>query len=473
MTFHIRPAVRHVLCDTVTPVVVFLRLRDRYPNCALLESAEYQPKAHCSTYIGVNPIAEFMVSCGEIRERFPDGTKCITTVGSPAEVLPRFKAFVNSFEVKTDPEYAFLSNGLFGYVAYDGVRYFEDIEFKAAEDDARQIPDLRYSLYQFIIAIDHYRDQMYLIENQYCPGGAAPTSNQLERLQYEIEHLDFPSYSFTRRGEETSNFTDEEHAGMIEACKRHIRRGDVFQIVPSRRYRQPFEGDDFAVYRALRSINPSPYLFYFDFGSYRIFGSSPEAELLIEGRKATIHPIAGTYRRTGDVPEDERAIARLREDPKENAEHVMLVDLARNDLSKHCEAVHVESFKEVHQYSHVIHLVSRVTGTMNSDVSPVDLLADTFPAGTLSGAPKYRAMQLIDEYERGRRYFYGGAIGILAFNGSCTHAIMIRSFLSKNNVLFSQAGGGVVADSVPQSEVDEVKNKLGALKLALKKAEEL
>ncbi len=471
MKYTLKPAIRHVLCDTVTPVVVYLRLRDTYPNCVLLESAEYQPREHCSTYIGVNSIAEFRISGRDVFERYPDGRKVDDRLSQPAEGLQRLARFVSAFEAETPKEYRFLSNGLFGYLSYDAVQFFEDLELKAQRDEAREIPEIHYSLYQFVIAINHYKNEMFLIENR--PAGSSAGDDGLDRLQYQIEHLDFPAYRFRLEGDEKSNFSDEEHAEMIEACKRHIYRGDVFQIVPSRRYQQPFSGDDFAVYRALRSINPSPYLFYFDYGSYRIFGSSPEAELLIENRMATIHPIAGTYRRSPSPEEDKEAIERLRRDPKENAEHVMLVDLARNDLSKHCEKVYVESFKEVHIYSHVIHLVSRVTGSLYPSVGAVDLLADTFPAGTLTGAPKYRAMQLIDHFERGRRYFYGGAIGILGFNGSCAHAIMIRSFLSKNNVLFYQAGGGVVADSVPASEVQEVKNKLGALKQAMVMAEEL
>ena len=244
-------------------------------------------------------------------------------------------------------------------------------------------------------------------------------------------------------------------------------------MVLSRRFSQDFKGDEFNVYRALRSINPSPYLFYYDYSTYRIFGSSPEAQMVVHEGIAEIHPIAGTFRRTGDDIKDQELAIKLLEDPKENAEHIMLVDLARNDLSKNCHEVKVTNYKEVQFFSHVIHLVSKVTGAINAGVSGYQIFADTFPAGTLSGAPKYRALQLIDEYEPTTRSFYGGGLGMIKLNGDLNHAIIIRSFLSKNNKLYYQAGAGIVIDSNPESELQEVHNKLAALKKALEMSESL
>ena len=246
----------------------------------------------------------------------------------------------------------------------------------------------------------------------------------------------------------------------------------MFQIVLSRRFIQRYEGDDFRLYRALRSINPSPYLFYFDFGSFRIFGSSPETHCRIEGGKAYIDPIAGTAKRTGDSEADRKAAEYLRNDPKENAEHVMLVDLARNDLSRNCHNVKVDFYKDLQYYSHVVHLVSRVSGELDmagtgDGADTVKTFLDTFPAGTLSGAPKVRAMQLIAEYEPHRRGPYGGCIGYIGLNGSLNQAITIRTFVSRNGELTFQAGGGIVAKSDVEYELQEVNNKLAALRKAI------
>ena len=274
-------------------------------------------------------------------------------------------------------------------------------------------------------------------------------------------------YDFRAVGEVISPLTDEEHKANIRRGIAHCKRGDVFQIVLSRRFIQQYEGDDFKLYRALRSINPSPYLFYFDFGGFRIFGSSPETHCRIEGRRAYIDPIAGTTRRTGDAEADSKAAELLRKDPKENAEHVMLVDLARNDLSRNCHGVKVDFYKDMQYYSHVIHLVSRVSGELDEHADPILAFFDTFPAGTLSGAPKVRAMQLISEYEPHNRGAYGGCIGFIGFNGNLNQAITIRTFVSRNGELWFQAGGGIVAKSNEEYELQEVNNKLGALRKAI------
>jgi anthranilate synthase component 1 len=339
---------------------------------------------------------------------------------------------------------------------------------KKEERNSREIPTMQYHIYRYIIAIDHFKNELYIVKNQ---SDFETESHSLEKIEYLINNKNFPEYHFQIKGEETSNLTNEGFVELIETMKKHIFRGDVFQIVPSRAFATPFSGDEFNVYRALRSINPSPYLFYFDYGNFKIFGSSPEAQLTIKNNTATIYPIAGTFKRSGNDVEDKLLAEKLERDPKESAEHVMLVDLARNDLSRHCNNVKVKAYKEVQYYSHLIHLVSKVEGTIMPGVNPFNIVADTFPAGTLSGAPKYRAMQLIDEYENQKRSFYSGAIGFMGFNGDFNHAIMIRSFLSKNNVLNYQAGAGIVADSDPISELNEVNHKIAALRSALKMAE--
>lgn len=471
-TFSFQCRVVQSLADTITPVSIYLRLRDLFPCSILLESADYKPHERCFSYICCHPVASFRVQDEEIHQSFPDHTQSTTPISSRHDVSLALKQFSQQFQAHIDPAFDFLNNGLFGFVSYDAIRYFEDLEI--SQPPALAIPDIHYNVFRYIIAIDHYKNELFLLENQLdLPDAPASDEPDLETLAYLIAHKDFPSYSFHLQGAETSNFSDDEYIEAVEFCKRHIARGDIFQIVPSRKFSQSFLGDEFNVYRALRSINPSPYLFYFDYGSFKIFGSSPEAQLVVQDQQASLYPIAGTYKRTGDQNADLQAAEALKEDPKENAEHVMLVDLARNDLSKHCENVHVAAFKEIQLYSHVIHLTSRVSGTLMPQADAIDMLGDTFPMGTLSGAPKHRAMQLLDEVERGRRGPYGGAIGCLGFDGSCNHAIIIRSFVSQQNSLHCQAGGGVVADSIPENERQEVNNKLRALKHALSMAQEI
>lgn len=473
-TVSLRCVVRKRLADTITPVSVYLRLRDLFPQSFLLESTDNQPNEKSLSYICCDPIASFKVHNERIQTRWPTGVSECQPIEKRSDVAQALQAFVGSFDSDLSSEYSFLNNGLFGYIAFDAIRYFEDIELQDVVDDVRDIPDVLYHAFRYILAIDHYRNELYILENQPIMKGKPQSSlHSLESLLYWIENKDFPTYAFSTTGDITSNFEDEAYKEVVQRCKKHVFRGDVFQVVPSRRFSQDFRGDEFNVYRSLRSINPSPYLFYFDCGSFKIFGSSPEAQLIVKEGEARLFPIAGTYRRTGDAAVDEAAIQRLAQDPKENAEHVMLVDLARNDLSKHCVDVHVERYKEIQRYSHVIHLTSQVKGQMCKGATAIDLLADTFPMGTLSGAPKYRALEVINSVERGRRRVYGGAIGVLAFDGSCNHAIIIRSFLSQGQTLFWQAGGGVVAESNPEDELQEVKNKLGALKAALEASQML
>ena len=456
-----------MLADTVTPVSIFLKIRDKFSNSILLESSDYHSNENSISYICFDPIAKFEVAKGEVIKEYPDKSHEVVTITKGKDVLDALQSFTKAFDGETDG-FGFGSNGLFGYIAYDAVRYFEDVEVKDYDSDERRIPDILYHVYRYIIAINHFKDELYIF--QHCLEGEANSLSSIETL---INNKNFAAYRFTTKGEETSNFDDATFLKVIQKGVDHCHRGDVFQIVLSRKFAQEFEGDEFNVYRALRSINPSPYLFYFDYGSFKIFGSSPEAQIVIKDRKASIHPIAGTFRRTGNDQQDEELAKKLFDDPKENSEHVMLVDLARNDLSRNGSNVHVEKFKEIQFYSHVIHLVSKVVGEIQSNSSTLQLVADTFPAGTLSGAPKHMAMQLINRYENDNRGFYGGAIGFLGFNGEFNHAIIIRSMLSKNNKLFFQAGAGVVAKSVIESELNEVNNKLLAVRTAINRAKEI
>jgi anthranilate synthase component 1 len=355
---------------------------------------------------------------------------------------------------------------LFGYTSFDAVQFFDTIRLSKKSSLAASIPLMRYRLYQYVIAINHFKDELIICENSIK--GIDSDLNLVESL---IRSKDVPVFPFKIANEETSSMTDSDYMEMVKKGIRHCYRGDVFQIVLSRRFEQRFTGDEFNVYRTLRNINPSPYLFYFDYGDYKLMGSSPESQLIISNGKAVVHPIAGTFMRTGDDLIDAELAEKLLGDPKENAEHVMLVDLARNDLSRLCDQVFVSSYKKINYYSHVIHMVSEVTGSVKPQTNPFELLAVTFPAGTLSGAPKFKAMELIDEFEPTARGYYGGCIGFMGFDGSCNHAIMIRTLLSRNNTLVYQAGAGIVAASKPESELLEVGNKLNALKSAIRKAE--
>jgi anthranilate synthase component 1 len=464
MKFKLKTHYKKILSDTITPVSVYLKVRDKYPNSILLESSDYHGNENSFSYICCNPIASIAVKDGSVEEQFPDGSSETTVASGRVNVSDLIHRFSQKFETE-EQKFKFINKGLFGYISYDAVQYFEDIEITKKED--LDIPDIYYAVYQNIIAINHFNNEAYIFSHAY----SAPDNT--EELHQLISTKNFASYSYRNQDDESSNLSDREFMDQVELAKKHCFRGDVFQLVLSRRFSQGFKGDEFNVYRALRSVNPSPYLFYFDYGNFKIFGSSPEAQLVVSDGKAEIHPIAGTFRRTGDDEKDLEVAKSLSEDEKENAEHVMLVDLARNDLSRNGENVKVERYKEIQFFSHVIHLVSKVTGEKYPETPTFQVVADTFPAGTLSGAPKHRAMQLIDTYEKNNRTFYGGAIGFMDFEGNFNHAIIIRSFLSKNHRLYYQAGAGIVAKSEAESELQEVYNKLGALKKALELAEKV
>lgn len=458
--FKYKTASRTILADLYTPVGVYMRLRDLYPQSALMECSDYHDANNSRSFIGICPIASVAISHGEAICNYPDGSRTVRAVNDNYRVDMAINDFLDRFDVTGD--YADVC-GLYGYTSFNAVRYFEHIGVKDATADKNDAPDMLYILYRDIIMFDHFNNRLTVI--------TLGDGEEIDLILKAMNKDNIRSYGFHPVGETTSPLTDEEHKANIRRGIAHCLRGDVFQIVLSRRFVQRYEGDDFKLYRALRSINPSPYLFYFDFGGFRIFGSSPETHCRIEGRRAYIDPIAGTTRRTGDAETDRRNAEYLRNDPKENAEHVMLVDLARNDLSRNCHGVKVDFYKDMQYYSHVIHLVSRVSGELDAGADPVKAFIDTFPAGTLSGAPKVRAMQLISEYEPHCRGAYGGCIGFIGLNGSLNQAITIRTFVSRNGELWFQAGGGIVAKSDEEYELQEVNNKLGALRKAIMMAE--
>ena len=456
---------RKILGDLNTPVSVYLRVRDAYPQSALMESSDYHDRKNARSFICLHPIASVSVEHGMGICRFPDGNQTQQPITQSHNTAQCINQFLNSFQVSGElSKYC----GLYGYTSFNAVRYFENIPVKDETQSKNDAPDLLYILYKVYIMFDHFNNELTLIE--LLEDGEEDDLDQLER---DVNSRPYQAFDFRPVGEPQSTLTDDEHRANIRRGIQHCLRGDVFQIVLSRRFRQRYEGDDFKLYRALRSVNPSPYLFYMDFGGFRIFGSSPETHCRIEEGKAYIDPIAGTTKRTGNADQDRQNAIYLQNDPKENAEHVMLVDLARNDLSRNCHGVQVDFYKDMQFYSHVIHLVSRVSGQLNEGADPVQTFIDTFPAGTLSGAPKVRAMQLISEYEPHCRGAYGGCVGSIGFNGYINQAITIRTFVSRNNELWFQAGGGIVAKSDVEYELQEVNNKLGALRKAISIAEKL
>ena len=463
--FKLHTTFKTILADTITPVSVYLKIRDKFPNSILLESSDYHASDNSFSYICCNPIASFKVENNLITTHFPDGSNEKKAIETNSSVTNEITQFMQKFEV-SDLDLKFANNGLFGYTSYDAVRYFEKIEINP-KDNKLAIPELFYAIYQNVIAINHFKNEAFL----FCH--SIDNSSNMEEIEQLLQVKNFASFSFSKIGTAISNLTDENFKNQVVLAKKHCHRGDVFQLVLSRRFTQDFKGDEFNVYRALRNINPSPYLFYFDYGDFKIFGSSPEAHLIVKNGEAEIHPIAGTFKRTGNDENDAIQAKKLAEDVKENSEHVMLVDLARNDLSRNCNQVTIDKYKEIQFFSHVIHLVSKVIGKLKPETKTMDLVASTFPAGTLTGAPKHKAMQLIEKIENTNRSFYGGAIGFMDFNGNFNHAILIRTFLSKNHQLHYQAGAGIVESSSEENETQEVYNKLNALTKALEMAEKI
>jgi anthranilate synthase component I len=504
--FRVSTTSKRQLADTITPVGVFIKLRGHFKNSVILESADYHGKEHGYSHIAVDPVASIIIDNEQVNQTFPDGSTENYKLKNRKDAVQALLNFANRFQWNRQPNDAPMANGLFGHICYDAVKYFEEIEIQAKNENT-EIPSIKYFVYRFVIAINHFKDNMVIYSHDYQKmdsnntneayiqnneGSASSSPSQqerglggeaLEKLEFLLNMPHYATKPFHITGDEISNVSDDEMRQTINTCIKHCLRGDVFQIVPSRRYSRTYTGDDFQIYRALRSVNPSPYMFYFDYEDYRIFGASPEKQISIKSvsifgenqtnRLAEIHPIAGTFRRTGDDTKDAQLALDLLDDPKETAEHVMLVDLARNDLSRSSDHVQVETFKEVQFFSHVIHLVSKVVGKMSAGVNPLQLVADTFPAGTLSGAPKHNAMTIINRLENTNRHIYGGAIGYMDFDGNFNHAIAIRTFMSKNNTLYYQAGMGIVAKSVVETEMQEINLKLGALRKAIELAEEI
>lgn len=462
-TFHTKEKV--VLGDMHTPVSLYLKLRDIYPKSALLESSDFHGKENSLSYIAFNPLASIGINNAECTAKYPDHSIEVNPLTADLNVASAIDRFIHRFTIKGDSTEVC---GLFGYTAFDAIRYFENIPVMESHHEENDAPDMFYLLFKNYIVFDHFKNELTLIELL-----TEGEKDHLDEVETIIESRNFPSYNFQSIGKESSPITDEEYKKMVRKGIHHCHRGDVFQIVLSRRFEQEFKGDDFKVYRALRNINPSPYLFYFDFGGFRIFGSSPETHCKINERHISIDPIAGTTFRSGNLAIDKQRTQLLLNDPKENAEHVMLVDLARNDLSRNAHQVKIDFYKEIQYYSHVIHLVSRVSGELDANANPIKAFVDTFPAGTLSGAPKVKAMSLISELEKYNRGAYGGCIGVIRLDGSVNQAITIRTFVSRGNTLYYQAGAGIVAKSNDERELQEVNNKLGALKKAISSAEEL
>ena len=460
--FNFTTTSRTILGDLYTPVGVYMRLRDLYPQSALMESSDYHDQSNSRSFIGIHPLASVAIGHGLATVTYPDSQTFTQPLSADFSSADAIHALIDHIHVEGDDANVC---GLFGYTSFNAVRYFENIAVKDETQERNDAPDVLYVLYKTVIVFDHHNNQLKMV--------TMGDATDIDAIQKAMNRNNVREYDFQPIGDVSSTLTDEEHKANIRRGIQHCLRGDVFQIVLSRRFIQRFEGDDFKLYRALRSINPSPYLFYFDFGGFRIFGSSPETHCRIEGRKAYIDPIAGTTKRTGNAEADRKGAEFLRNDPKENAEHVMLVDLARNDLSRNCHGVKVDYYKDIQYYSHVIHLVSRVSGQLDDDKDPIKAFIDTFPAGTLSGAPKVRAMQLISEYEPHNRGAYGGCIGIIGLDGSLNQAITIRTFVSRGGELWFQAGGGIVAKSNEEYELQEVNNKLGALRRAIETAAQL
>ena len=453
---------KKIFADTITPVEVYLKIRDIYPNSLLLENSDYMLANNNYSFICFNQIGYIKIKNNEITFSYPGETVNSKLLSKNEKVSDIIHQYLDRFETSKS-DFKFLNNGLFGFMSHESVKYFDSINIENKDDF--DIPDIYYGLYQNIIAISQYNHEAHIFCN------TIDNSSNLESIEAILNNKSYSVFSFKKDGQPESIITDNEYLEYVKKAKDHCKRGDVFQLVLSRRFMQKFSGDEFNVYRALRSINPSPYLFFFDYGDYKIFGSSPEAQIIIKDGKSEIHPIAGTFKRTGNDEEDHITATELAKDPKENSEHIMLVDLARNDLSRSGNNVKVEKNREIQFYSHVIHLVSKVTAILKKNIKPFKVVEDTFPAGTLTGAPKHKALELIEKYEKVNRNFYGGAIGYIDFNGNFNHAIIIRSFFSQNNILNYQAGAGIVIDSVPEKELEEVKNKLGALDKALNDAE--
>lgn len=470
MTYKIYTKYRKKLADLYTPVNIYNKVRDHFPNALLLEGADYHDRTDSKSFICLEPIAGFEASGKSYKYNFPHQEEVALEVEEPKAIFDAFRSFISAFE-ETETDLPYNTQGLWGYSSFEAVQYMEDIELQTSSSELKANPDLKYQCFRYVLVFDHFKSEIYITQNEINTG--ADFEDKIEIIEQLIDINNLPNFSFSSEGQESSNLTDEEFMKMVEKGIYHCQVGDTFQLVLSRSFQQKYKGDDFNLYRCLRSINPSPYLFYFDYGDFKILGASPESQLSVNEGIASINPIAGTVLRGGSQQEDIKRAEDLKHNPKEMSEHVMLVDLARNDLSKNSDEVIIESYAETQFFSHVIHMVSKVKGKLKREVNSLDVYGDTFPAGTLSGAPKYKALELISKYENEPRNFYGGGIGFLGFDGSINHAIIIRSILSKNNTLIYQSGAGIVSGSTVEGELQEVNNKVAAIRKAIEKANEL
>jgi anthranilate synthase component 1 len=462
---------RHTfISDTETPVSAYLRLRGEGPSF-LLESAEQGQRFGRWSFLGVQPrslirLEKGVLTVGGERREFDDPYAAV------AEELERYR-------VAPLPDLPPFSGGAVGMFGYDLVRWFEPSVGEPNEDRIG-LPELALMVSDVLLAFDHLKHEVTVLANVFAEPGAGDLEARYDDAVNAIadvrERLAAPTPRAAAGVREppafTSNIGSEGYAAAVERSKEYIRAGDIYQVVPSQRWSAESPVEAFSVYRGLRTVNPSPYMYFLDFEDFEIAGASPEALVKVTGRRAEQRPIAGTRPRSGSVEEDFERAKGLLEDEKERAEHVMLVDLARNDLGRVCEygTVRVEELMEVESYSHVMHIVSSVAGTLREGVTAMDALRASLPAGTLSGAPKIRAMQIIDELEPVKRGAYGGAIGYLSYTGDLDTCIYIRSAVIKDGQIHVQAGGGIVADSEAQYEVAETEAKAGAVMAAVELA---
>lgn len=472
------PVYREILADMETPASA-LRKIDNGEYAFLLESVEGGEKIGQYSFLGSNPSLIFWSKNGVVTTVRSGVTEQIDSAGDPFDELKKLMTNFRPVKVKGLPRF---HGGAVGFVSYDMVRFFEKLPDTTSDD--LQMPDCLFMFTDTILVFDHVNHKIKVVSNAHINGGRHSVdeaySGAIAKIDEIISILKRPmEYKIPARGRWNghlvrSSFTKAEYENAVEAAKEYIKAGDVVQVVPSQRLSTPVSADSFDIYRALRTINPSPYMYYLKLGDLKIAGSSPEVMVRVEDGNVTMRPIAGTARRGVTDEEDAELAKTLLEDPKERAEHVMLVDLGRNDVGRVCEygSVKVDELMVIEKYSHVMHIVSNVTGKLRNDKDAFDVLRACLPAGTVSGAPKIRAMEIIDELEPSRRGPYAGAVGYFSFSGNSDTAIAIRTILIKNGMAYIQAGGGVVADSIPENEYQETLNKAKACMRAIQLAEE-
>ena len=469
-TGHLVPVVKELPADQLTTIDAYYATKGSY----LLESAERGAHLGRYSFIGVELCASIELRGKECRIN-ENGVERIVAASDPLRVI---REFLNARTYVPVGDMTPFPGGAVGYIGYESVAHFEKITF--SEKPSIGIPDACFIVTRFTLAFDNLMHTLKIICN--VPVGDSPGNDYdsavagIERIEKMImrAHELHPSSSFKIKGEPVSRFDKDGFVSAVSRAKKYIEDGDAIQVVVSRSLEMEYEGDIFEAYRSLRSINPSPYMFYLDFGGFTLFGASPEVMIRVDGKNAMLRPIAGTRRRGKTAEEDERNACELLSDEKERAEHIMLVDLARNDLGRVAKAgsVKVTRYMEVERYSHVMHIVSEVTCELGDVADPIDVIRATFPAGTVSGAPKVRAMQIIEELEPTKREHYAGLIGYFSYLGTFDSCITIRSAAAKDGKVYLQAGAGIVYDSNPEREYEETNEKLGAVMSAVSSGRE-